>query len=164
MGMGQFLMIDSERLFIRLFEESDAKAFYEMTLDDGFNLFPITIYRQQSVETAREWIRNNTCKYGVFEKSSGKLIGMGGLTPWKNHNEDLTDVTWRLKQEVWGKGYGMELAKALVNYGLTHLKLNNLTATITPDNEASKKIAEKLGMKFSERITLKAVPTDLYRL
>lgn len=157
-------MIETERLHVRLFEEKDAQAFFELTSNDGFNLFPITIYRQQSPATALEWIRNNTCKYGVFEKSSGKLIGMGGLTPWNHNSEELIDVTWRLHSVVWGKGYGMELARALVNYGVTHLKLNNLTATITPDNEASKKIAEKLGMKFSEHITLKGVPTDLYKL
>lgn len=157
-------MIETGRLHIRLFIESDAQDFYEMTLDEGFNLFPITIYRQASPESALEWIRNNTCKFGVFEKSSGKLIGMGGLTPWQHNHEDLVDVTWRLKQVVWGRGYGWELARALVDYGLIHLKLNNLTATITPDNEASKKMAEKLGMKFSEHITLKGVPTDLYRL
>lgn len=157
-------MIDTERLNIRLFEEKDAQDFYELTLDDGFNLFPITIYRQESPASALAWIKKNTCKYGVFEKASGKLIGMGGLTPWQHREENLTDVTWRLKQIAWGKGFGMELAKGLLNYGLNTLKLNNLTATITPDNEASKKIAEKLGMTFSEHITLKDVPTDLYRL
>lgn len=156
-------MIDTERLHIRLFEEKDAMSFYELTLDDGFNLFPITIYRQQSPATALEWIKNNTCKYGVLKKSSNELIGMGGLTPWENAGEKLTDVTWRLKQAEWGKGFGMELARGLMDYGLSTLKLNNLSATITPDNHASKKIAEKLGMKFVEHITLKGVPTDLYK-
>ena len=157
-------MIESKRMLIRDFIEQDAKSFYELTLDHGFNLFPITFYRQESVATALEWIRNNKSKFGAWEKNTKTLIGMGGLTPWEFNNEKLMDVTYRFRESAWGKGYGSELAEALVHYGVHTLKLDNLTATITPDNVGSKKIAEKLGLKFDQRITLKGVATDLYRL
>jgi len=47
---------------------------------------------------------------------------------------------------------------------LRELGLDQITATITPDNLPSKKIAEKLGMKFDRHILLLGVPTELYRL
>lgn len=151
-------------MIVRGFTETDAKSFFELTLDPGFNLFPITIYRQESVTTALEWILNNKSKLGAWEKSTNILIGMGGLTPWEYDNKSLIDVTYRFRESAWGKGYGTELAEGLVHYGVHMLKLDNLTATITPDNIGSKKIAEKIGMKFDQRITLKGVATDLYRL
>jgi len=157
-------MIETNRLLIRRFSESDAKSFYELTLDNGFNLYPITIYRQESVASALEWIKQNTSKLSVWEKKTNSLIGMGGLTPWEWEKEKLMDVTYRFRESAWGQGYGSELAEALVHYVVHTLKLDNLTATITPDNIASKKIAEKIGMKFDQRITLKGVATDLYRL
>lgn len=157
-------MIESNRLTIKPFYEADAEAFFELTKDDGFNLFPITIYRQKSVETALEWIKNNNGKYAVWEKETHSLIGMGGITPWEYEKESLMDVTYRFRESAWGKGYGMELAQTLVDYGSKILGLKNLTATITPDNMASKKIAEKLGMRYDKQIILKGVATDLYRL
>jgi [ribosomal protein S5]-alanine N-acetyltransferase len=157
-------VIETPRLIIKPFTEPDAESFYELSNDNGFNLYPITKYRQPDIEAARTWIKTTAGKYGVWEKESKSLIGMGGLMPWTLDDESLIDITYRLRESSWRKGYGIELARALIEYGTQVLKLNNITATITPDNLASKKIAENLGMKFSRRITLKDVPTDLYRL
>ena len=157
-------MITTERLLIKPWSEDLAEDFFELSNDAGFTLFPITDYRQASVESARHWIKNVKGKYAVIEKSSSKLIGMGGLTPWKWNDEDLIDITYRLRTSAQGQGYGMELARALVDYGFQVLKLKQITATITPDNLPSKKIAEKLGLKFDQKIVLLGVPTDLYRL
>jgi RimJ/RimL family protein N-acetyltransferase len=147
------------------------EAFFDLTQDEGFRLFPITNHQQTSHASAREWISKNQewnekglGKYAVRERTSGDIIGMGGLTPWAWDGEQLMDITYRLRQAVWGKGYGMELAQALVQYGFGDLGLTQITATITPDNIPSKKIAEKLGLKFDRHITYLGVPTDLYRL
>lgn len=96
-------MFTSERLLIRAWKESDAEAFYELALDEGFNLYPINVYRQKNIDTAREWIRNVKGKLAVFEKGAGQLIGMGGLTPWTWEGEELVDVTYRLRESAWGK-------------------------------------------------------------
>jgi RimJ/RimL family protein N-acetyltransferase len=157
-------MFTSKRLLLRAWQESDAESFYELTQDEGFNLHPINVYRQKSVDTAREWIRKVKGKFAVFEKESGQLIGMGGLTPWTWEGEELVDITYRLRESAWGKGYGWELAEALVHHGFRELGLDQITATITPANLPSKKIAEKLGMTFDRHILLLGVPTDLYRL
>lgn len=157
-------MIKTPRLTIKAWTEGDAADFYELSLDAGFTLFPITIYRQASIESSVEWIRNNQAKWAVWETESGKLLGMGGLTPWTYEEEKMIDITYRLRESAWGKGYGLELARALVEYGFNHLNLSEITATITPDNAASKAIAAKLGFTFDKHIILKNVATDLYRL
>lgn len=155
-------MIKTERLIIRPWELSDAEAFYELTQDDGFNLFPITVYRQKSVETAKKWIEENPHKFAV--EYQDKIAGMGGLTPWILEQEKLIDITYRLRSSAWGKGLGIELARGLVKLGFEIQQLQEITATITPDNEASKKIAEKIGLKFDKMILLKGVVTELYRM
>ena len=157
-------MITTKRLFIRPWTETDAESFFHLTSDQGFRLFPITNYQQTSIESAREWIKKNPHKFAVIEKSSNTLIGMGGLTPWTFDGENMIDITYRLKESAWGKGFGWELADALRNYGFEQLKLKEITATITPDNIPSKKIAERLGLKFDKKIVLLGVETDLYRL
>lgn len=165
-------MHTTSRILIRHFDISDAETFFDLTQDEGFNLFPITIYRQKSLSSATEWVtamaKQNAAtglgKYLVIEKDTGLVLGMGGLTPWKHQDEDLIDITYRLRTSAQGKGHGLELARLLVDHGFNRLGLNEITATITPDNIASKKIAEKIGLAFDSHITLLGVPTDLYRL
>lgn len=165
-------MISTPRLLIKPFTTQDAEAFLELSQDVGFTLFPITIYQQSDVESAKKWIeeaidlnqKTSLGKWGVWERESKTLIGLGGLTPWQLGDEELVDITYRLRESAWGKGYGHELALALVRFGFQECHLLQMTATITPDNEASKKVAAKLGMKYDQRIMLKGVPTDVYRL
>lgn len=165
-------MFETENLFINSWKSDLAESFFLLTQDDGFNLFPINIYRQNNLESAVEWVQkmqklnveSRLGKYAVVEKSSQKLIGMGGLTPWTFDGEEMIDITYRLHSSATGKGLGLELAKGLIRFGFLELYLKEITATITPDNIPSKKIADKIGLKFDRHITLSGVATDLYRL
>ncbi len=154
----------ADRLTIRPFTEADAGEFFELAQDDGFNAFPINIYRQKDLAAARGWLKNAHGKFGVWEKKSGALIGMGGLTPWTWDGEELVDITYRLRGSAWGQGYGWELALALKNYAFDILKLPEITATIMPTNLPSRKIADRMGFQFDKKIILKGVDTELYRL
>lgn len=157
-------MFTTQRLDIRDWEIRDAAAFLSLTQDAGFMSHMITDYRQRDILACEAWIRMQRGKCAVFCKDSGELIGMGGLTPWTWENESLVDITYRLKESAWGQGYGWELAKGLRDYGFQMLNLPQITATITPDNARSKKIAEKLGLRFERQIILHGVVTDLFRL
>lgn len=157
-------MFKTKRLEIKPWLLEYAQDFFELTQDQGFNLFPITRYKQETIEDAKAWIQSNVGKYSVWVSETDELLGMGGLTPWTWEGESLMDITYRLRSTAQGKGYGSELAEGLVKYGFEELMLDQITATITPDNIPSKKIAEKLGFKFDRKIELKGVPTDLYRL
>lgn len=157
-------MFTTPRLIIRNWKADDAQAFLLLTQDTGFTAYPITDYRQIDVRAAETWINTQKGKYAVLRKDSGELIGMGGLTPWILAAEHLVDITYRLKESAWGNGYGWELAEGLRDHGFQMLNLPQITATITPDNYRSKRIAEKLGLRFDRQITLHGVPTELFRL
>ncbi len=157
-------MILTSRLLIRKWSPEMAQDFFELSQDEGFRLFPITNYQQSDIESAKVWIQNNVGKMSVHHRDTSNLLGMGGLTPWQFQGEELIDITYRLRKSAWGQGLGFELAKGLIDHGFNELKLKQITATITPDNIPSQKIAAKLGMKFDQHIILLGVPTDLYRL
>lgn len=170
--MAKPTIFSTPRLEVKPWAEWHTESFFSLSQDGGFNAHPITVYRQPSINSARQWIHDATAQYqstqlgkwGVWEKQSGDLIGIAGLTPWDHEGESLVDMTYRLRSSAWGKGYGTEIAKGLVDHGFGQLQLKELTATITPDNGPSIKIATKLGLHFERRILLKNVVTDLFRL
>lgn len=57
-------------------------------------------------------------------------------------------MEWALTKPFRGYGYGTEMAQALIEYGLTMLKLQRLLAETAPNNAASIKVMKKLGMQI----------------
>ncbi len=82
----------------------------------------------------------------VFEKSTGQFIGQAGLFHLGfDETQDEFEIAYRLLPEYWGKGYGTELAKALVNWGFTHLEVTKIVAITHPDNIASQQVLKNTG-------------------
>jgi len=48
----------------------------------------------------------------------------------------------------WGKGYAYEAANAILNFAKADLGLKRILATTRPENIASQKLLEKLGLRF----------------
>ena len=94
-------MLTTQRLTIRPWEIDDAESFLSLTKDSGFMAYLITDYRQKDIHSAETWIRTQKGKYGVLPKEFGEVIGMGGLTPWSLEEEQLVDITYRLKESAW---------------------------------------------------------------
>jgi RimJ/RimL family protein N-acetyltransferase len=166
-------MLTTPSLLITPWTEGDAAAFFELSQDEGLRIYPINNYQQESIASALDWIRvvraqnqqTGLGKWAVWSRRSEKdLLGLGGLTPWSWEGEELVDITYRLRKSAWGQGLGLELAQGLIDHAFGAVGLNQITATITPENYPSRRLAEKLGMRFDRHITLLGVPTDLYRL
>lgn len=52
-----------------------------------------------------------------------------------------------LKRSVWGRGYALEISKALIEYAFHVLRLSQVVVETVPQNTPTKKVIEKLGMR-----------------
>jgi RimJ/RimL family protein N-acetyltransferase len=57
------------------------------------------------------------------------------------------EIGWRLCRKWWGMGFATEAAGRLLAYAFTTLRLPEVIADIHPDNVASQKVGEKIGLK-----------------
>ena len=74
----------------------------------------------------------------------GKHIGAVSL--YLNESGDLAEFGWMLNKRYHGKGYGVEAAKALMEYGKNELGIRHFIAHCDTENIASRRVMEKLGM------------------
>lgn len=90
----------------------------------------------------------------VYEKSTGEFVGRAGLIylALDDTQEDI-EVGYALQKKFWNKGYATELAKGLVKWGFMQLATNHLVAVIRPENEQSRRVLEKAGMRYIGRDT-----------
>jgi RimJ/RimL family protein N-acetyltransferase len=86
----------------------------------------------------------------VVERETGDLIGDAGLHPLGGRGPDI-EVGYTLARRAWGRGYGSEAARALVEHAFARLSATRVVAQVEPDNRASRHVLEKLGM--TERAT-----------
>jgi len=83
--------------------------------------------------------------WALEAKANGKMIGRCQLDRY-DPNEARAEISYALHQGYWGHGFMGEAAERVARYGFEDLKLNRLSATVFPDNAASIRILEKLGM------------------
>jgi [ribosomal protein S5]-alanine N-acetyltransferase len=57
------------------------------------------------------------------------------------------EMGYVLHRSAWGRGYATEAAAAILRYGFDELDLHKISATCDPDNVASARILEKIGMR-----------------
>jgi RimJ/RimL family protein N-acetyltransferase len=72
------------------------------------------------------------------------LLGLCGLSP--SPETGSTQIGWRLLPQAWGRGVATEAAGAVLARAFGPLGLATVVALIHPDNRASIRVAEKIGM------------------
>jgi RimJ/RimL family protein N-acetyltransferase len=85
--------------------------------------------------------------WATIYKSSGRFIGRCGLLPWTIEGREEVEVAYTLAREFWGQGLATEAAAAIRDYAFERLDLARLICLIDPQNLASLRVAEKIGMQ-----------------
>ena len=86
--------------------------------------------------------------WSIFSKTAPKqFLGWIMLIPYDTIGPDI-EIGWRLNRHAWGQGYATEAARPVLDHGFDTLNLPRIVANIFAGNDASIKVAEKLGMKF----------------
>ena len=153
-------ILETERLVLHEFDEDDVEPFYLMGSDPEVIRYTGDpagglANREQALESLRARPLADYQKYGYGRwacvlKSSGVVIGFAGLKFLPESRE--IDLGYRLLRPYWGNGYASEAARAVLDYGLTQLGLERIIGLVHPENVASVRILEKLGMKLVERV------------
>ncbi len=170
------VFLETERLILRQFTESDAENLFELDSDREVIRFANLgiIKGGEPIDTDRETIRNKTLPrllayyqkyegYGFWaaiEKSSDEFIGWFQFRPALDSQFNVTsgfydkndiELGYRLRKVSWGKGYATEGAKALVLKGFSELGTQRVVSSALAANRASIRVMEKAGLKFFQK-------------
>ncbi|MBH0229101.1 GNAT family N-acetyltransferase [Halobacillus yeomjeoni] len=89
-------------------------------------------------------------------------IGHAGLVPQFIDGVKELEIGYWVSRNHWGKGYATEVANVLKVHGLDNLGVDRLISLIQPNNTASKRVAEKLGMDFEKETVLGGQKVHFY--
>lgn len=139
--------IETERLRIRRFTRDDWPAVHEYTSDAQVMFY--LPEGQMSEEQIRKFVTENAGDqaqaHAVVHRVEDRLIGHIIFHPW--FAERIYEIGWVFHPRYHGQGYATEAAAALLRYGFESLGVHRVIATCQPENVASWRVMEKLGMQ-----------------
>jgi ribosomal-protein-alanine N-acetyltransferase len=97
----------------------------------------------------RHWDEHGYGWWAVEPRSNKQLIGWSGLQFLPETDE--VEVGYLLDQAFWGNGLATEAAQACLQYGFENLDVDSIIAIVHPENVASQRVIEKLGMSFVDQ-------------
>ncbi|MFJ8067035.1 GNAT family N-acetyltransferase [Psychrobacillus sp. NPDC096426] len=153
----------SERLLFRLYTQDDFDFLYDMLSDPEMVRYIGNgdTRDQEGTQAFLEWIYSHyemNSEYGlkvIVRKEDNVPVGHAGIVPQKVNGKDELEIGYWIAKEYWGNGYASESAKALLHRGVNQLGIDRMISLIQQENEASKKVADKIGMCVEAKIVLK---------
>ena len=82
----------------------------------------------------------------LLRKTDVEMIGWSGLQPLEDSGQ--IEVGYGFDRPFWGQGYATEAAAAWLRYGFEAVGLPRVVAVADPDNLSSRRVMEKLGMRY----------------
>jgi ribosomal-protein-alanine N-acetyltransferase len=148
-------VIKTNRLSLRPFEMSDVNTLHRI-LSDGDILQYFPDPKAPSKTRVKSIIEKQLDHWGVHgfgwwavePLNWHEMIGWCGLRYLDETDE--VEVAYLLGRNYWRQGLATEAARASLNFGFDELKLEKIIAIVHPENLASRRVLEKLGMGNAE--------------
>jgi RimJ/RimL family protein N-acetyltransferase len=153
-------VLETQRLVVRRLTTTDAGFILKLLNEPSFikNIGDKGVRSEADaaryIETGpvNSYERNGFGLYLVSLKEGDVPIGICGLL--KRETLEDVDIGFAFLPEFWSRGYAVESAAAVMDYGRNTLGLRRIAAITSPDNDGSIRVLEKIGFRFERMIHL----------
>lgn len=162
------MIIETPRTILRMLTLDDLDAVAAIFSNPevmkylGETCLPIS--REESKEIIesilRLWQRKNFGRMAVVSKADDKLIGVAGLRFFEGDAE----LFYLLDEPYWRKGLATEIGREILRYGFETHNFPHIIAVTRPENKATLRVLEKLGLKFEKSDTIVGVFASIYQI
>lgn len=146
--------LESDRLILRKFTSDDIEGMYNNWATDSETVKYVTWDVHESIDVTKEvvnaWIKSydeGAFNWVVEVKDTHEIIGNIDLVHI-NERSKTAEIGYCYGSKYWGKGYGTEALKLVINYLFNEEDFHLLEARHMSRNPASGKVMEKAGMKM----------------
>lgn len=149
-------VFETKRLVVKSLKSRDKNNFIELLSDPKIiNPIPQSILSESQIldkfneNLNLEWsdLRRESYTCGIFEKDNPEMIG---LCLFLTNDENDKELGYRFRSNYWGKGYGTEIARGMIDYYFNRLNVEKVAADVNIENIGSVKILEKFMKPVKE--------------
>ena len=149
-----FPTLETPRLILRALRMDDLHDLYRYASDPSIDQYtPWAHY--QSLEEAHEDLTGYVAQYragemgvwGIESRADQRLLGICNFSYWQPRDR-RAEVGYTIARDSWGQGLATEAVHALISFGFRRMNLVRIEALCMPDNIASERVLQKVGMQF----------------
>jgi [ribosomal protein S5]-alanine N-acetyltransferase len=147
--------LTTEHLTLRGFSDVDSDALNKiLSGQDVLQYFPTTTpstkegAQNMIARLLRHWDDKGYGLWAIIKSDTGELFGRAGLQYIAETDE--VEVDYILGREFWGQGYATEVATASLQFGFDQLGIDQIVGIVHPENLASQRVLQKIGMIYIE--------------
>lgn len=158
-------LLQTERLLLRPWRESDAESLYEYAKDPAVG--PIAGWSPhrsmaESLHIIQNVLNGAEC-YAICERQNGRAIGcielqMKGHTDMTDRDDECELGYW-LGKPFWGRGYMPEAGSELLRHAFEEIGMAKVWCGYFDGNAKSKRVQEKLGFVYHHTCNDVPVPS-----
>ena len=145
--------LETERLILAPWEDTDWAAFRPIATDVEVMRYVtggvawsderIRTFANRQVELYRA---RGYCRWKLMLEPAKELIGFCGVGFWRDGLDP--EIGWWLARPYWGRGLATEAARLALRDAFERVRLDRIISVAMPENRASTRIMEKLGLAF----------------
>lgn len=162
------IRLETPRLILREMTLDDAPALHAVLGDaETMRWYP----RAYAFEESQEWIARQIARYasgagllGIVPKTTGILIGDCGLVWLEVEGALEPEIGYHVHRDHQNQGYATAAARAVRDYAFSTLDCDHVISMIRPGNLASRRVAEKNGLKLDRIVFWRDYEHCVYRL
>jgi len=152
------VILHTERLILRPWEESDAEQLYKLASDPEVG--PDCGWKpHETMEESKTTLHQrlmNSYTWAIVLKETGEVVGDISLMPFgtsgKARNENEKEIGFWMGRPYWGKGYMPEACTELLRHAFEDLGAECVWCAHHDKNPKSARVQEKCGFRFDHRI------------
>ncbi len=141
----------TDRILVRQWELTDIDALYEIMSDSRVHTYTgdSTWTKERTKKYIEFMLEKNFTTLELFHgacilKNSNLLIGFTGLNPYLPKQPE---IEWQFGVPYWGNGYATEIGRATIEMAFRTTNIESIFGMANPENKASMRVLEKIGMK-----------------
>lgn len=169
--------IPTERLVLRKIEENDGVALFEGYASDDratrYLSWPTNTKPSETIGYARLairlWDEGSQFTYSLVERSENRVVGSVSVRRFRSELPFHLELGYCISKSYWGRGLASEAARALIDHAFSLPAIYRISAFVHPENGASLRVLEKLGLEREVLLKRAAIypqlgsePVDVY--
>ena len=168
------IILETPRLILRHLVLDDLDALFALYSDPEIRkYFPDGVKSHEDTREELEWYLNGHPEHpkiglwATVHKETGKFIGRCGLLPWEIDSRLEIEVAYLLDKKFWHQGLATEAAEGILAYAFDNLSLMRVICLMHPDNIASQRVAQRVGMILegsTDNVAANNFPTLIYAI
>jgi RimJ/RimL family protein N-acetyltransferase len=160
-------ILETDRLRLREFGRDDLDDLAPMVADrDQMTFYPHARTRDE----ASAWIDRNLSFYRkqgygfwvIETRAAASFAGYCGIRPLDLEGASEIEIGWHVRKTFWNQGIATEAAAAVRDLAFGRFAMARLVALIPPDHLASRRVAEKIGMRPGRHTVLEGYRAVIY--